>query len=115
MEFTLQKTNHFQAVLKIKGDLDLYTQHELRNVYKQRLTELKEDLVIDMKLVEYIDSSGLGAIIHIFQNRKENGKQLYFINLTSSVLKVIQLTRLDKVLPIYQSIAEVPKTSTSKI
>ncbi|WP_121060528.1 STAS domain-containing protein [Chachezhania antarctica] len=57
-------------------------------------------VILDLSKVDFIDSSGLGAIVAI---RKQLGeeRQLDLAGLTSTVKKVFQLTRMDTVFKIY--------------
>ncbi|MEN0067333.1 MAG: STAS domain-containing protein [Myxococcota bacterium] len=72
-------------------------------------TELSEAVaghrrvVLDMSNVKYIDSSGLGALIGVLKTM-ESGGVLRLVHCTSTVQKVIQLTRLDRVFPSYETL-----------
>jgi anti-sigma B factor antagonist len=108
MDFSLKKTASGHIVLGIKGDLDLYSQNELKELYQRKLRSLSRDLIFDMDMVEYLDSSGVGCLINLYQMQKASGFSLYFIRMQSQVFKVIKLTRLDQVLKIYKTIDEIP-------
>lgn len=57
-------------------------------------------VVLDLGTVEFIDSSGLGAIV---ASMKQLGRdrQLALAGLTPTVDKVFRLTRMDSVFPLY--------------
>lgn len=72
--------------------------------FKDRMREIIDEnncpLVLDLAKVEFIDSSGLGAIVAL---RKVLGAErpLELAQLSASVAKVFRLTRLDDVFPIH--------------
>jgi anti-sigma B factor antagonist len=53
--------------------------------------------VLDFKDCEFIDSSGLGVMVSVYKRCAEKGGSMKIINIKPQVLKVFQLTRLDKV------------------
>ena len=57
-------------------------------------------LVLDLKTVSFIDSSGLGFLIKAFKLAKERGGKLSLLNLTPNVLNVIKLANLQNVLEV---------------
>lgn len=62
-------------------------------------------IVIDLNLVSFIDSSGLGALVSAMKNKPEDGTIL-LANLRPSVMSVFKMTRLNRVFSIYDSTDE---------
>lgn len=58
-----------------------------------------EVVTLDLSRVDFLDSSGLGAIIAIFKSMPA-GRRLELINLTPNVERVFKLTRMDSVMTI---------------
>ncbi|MEL6205256.1 MAG: STAS domain-containing protein [Pseudomonadota bacterium] len=75
--------------------------------FKDRMRELTREgpdrVVLDMAEVDFIDSSGLGAIVSAMKGL-DGGKRLQLAALSPKVLKVLRLTRMDSVFTIYASI-----------
>ena len=75
--------------------------------FKDRMRELTETgpnrILVDMTCVDFIDSSGLGAIVAAMKQVADN-KSLELANLSSTVKKVFRLTRMDTVFAIHPSI-----------
>lgn len=61
-------------------------------------------VVLDLEQVEFIDSSGLGAIVAAMKQMRE-GQDLELAGLSGTVAKVFRLTRMDTVFRIHDSIA----------
>ena len=91
-------------IIDVKGDLDLYNAHELKDIVNKLISKNIEKLVINLENVEYIDSSGVGALIHIFTSMRKLGAQLKIARVHGSVAKVITLTKLMGYFPIVDNI-----------
>ena len=75
----------------------------IATAFKDKVRDLIDDgsamVTLDLGGVEFMDSSGLGAVIAIFKAMPE-GRSLELTGLTPNVQRVFQLTRMDKVLTI---------------
>jgi anti-sigma B factor antagonist len=63
-------------------------------------------LTIDLNECEFMDSSGLGAIIGGLKVARQAGGDLRIARLTPQVRTVLELTNLDRVLRPYESVQE---------
>ncbi len=61
-------------------------------------------VVLDLSHVEFIDSSGLGAIVAVMK-LMGNTKRLDLAGLTPTVDKVFRLTRMDSIFTIHADVA----------
>jgi anti-sigma B factor antagonist len=91
-------------IIDVKGDMDLYNAHELKDVVNRLIHKSVTRIVINLEKVDYIDSSGVGALIHIFTSIKRNGFKLRITNVHGSVAKVIKLTKLMGYFPIVDDV-----------
>lgn len=100
---------------EIHGDTTLVTVLENRIdaavaiQFKDGMREVTETdqarFVIDMANVNFVDSSGLGAIVSVMKMVGTNRK-LELAGLTTSVQKVFRLTRMDTVFTIHAHVGE---------
>ena len=71
---------------------------------KEHLNGLIEDKPMDVKIdftnLEYIDSTGLGALIGVLKRLKVNEKDIYIINARKNVKKIFTITGLDKIFKV---------------
>lgn len=58
-------------------------------------------VVLDLARVDFVDSSGLGAIVAALK-MMESGRRLELAGLTSPVERVLRLTRMDRVFTIHK-------------
>jgi stage II sporulation protein AA (anti-sigma F factor antagonist) len=87
----------------IDGELDLETSPTFRNLVEDCLNEDRtiNHLVLDLKKVHFIDSSGLGAILGRFKRLSQQGGRLSAINVSLQVKKIFELSGLLKIMDIY--------------
>lgn len=62
-------------------------------------------VILDLSQVEFVDSSGLGAIVSILKEAGD-GKSFALAAMTPGVEKVFRLTRMDSVFTIYTSVED---------
>ena len=65
----------------------------------------REKIVLDLTHVGFVDSSGLGAIISTLKSLGDGG-ELLLVNPQKSVMNMLKLTRMNRVLKIFNSIEE---------
>jgi len=92
------------AVLKLNGRIVLGEETvALREKVKGLLGEGKKKLVLDLKDVTMIDSSGLGALVAAHSSAKSGGATLRLCNLGSRTNELLQMTRLLTVFEVSNS------------
>lgn len=84
-------------LVEIKGDLDIYAEDEFRDFIELELENIDKDLVIDIKDLDYLDSTGLGLFMKIYKKVNEEGKSVKIINPKENILKLFKITDLTEV------------------
>jgi anti-sigma B factor antagonist len=64
------------------------------------------DVVLQLERVEFIDSSGLGALVRLMQAARTKSGDLKLCGVPAKILKVLQLTHLVKQFEIHDSLEE---------
>ena len=75
----------------------------LREKLKSLIAGGKKKIVLNMADVEYIDSSGLGALVAAHLSAKNGGASLRLCNLGKKFHEVMQLTKLLTVFDVYDT------------
>lgn len=88
------------ARLVIEGRLDMQQAPGLRQSLGEARDRGARDLRLSMSAVEFMDSAGLAALVSGLKQAKNNGGSLIIENPSPAVRKVLELTLLDKVIPI---------------
>ncbi len=84
--------------------------------FKEKGIEILSDasvpssVVLDFSSTEFIDSSGIGALVNLFKISQDNGVVLSFVRVGATVKSVLSLTHLDQLF----NIIDDPKSSESE-
>jgi anti-sigma B factor antagonist len=97
------------SVIALVGEMDLYTADQLKRYVTEHFAAQSSPLIIDMKDLDYIDSSGIAALLHAFSTAKKHGQDICFANVHGSVRKVIDLTSLTNFFPMAATVDEAKR------
>jgi len=73
---------------------------ELRDLVRNLANEGKKKILLNLRGVNYIDSSGLGELVAAFTSVRKQGGELKLLNLTKRVHDLLQITKLYTVFEI---------------
>jgi anti-sigma B factor antagonist len=104
MEINLREEGNY-AILELTGEVDLSCSPEARQQILDSL-DARQNLLIDLSGVTYIDSSGVASLVEGYQTAKKQKLKFGLVGVSQAVMNVLQLARLDKVFPIHSSVAE---------
>lgn len=94
------------AIYKASGKISLETVNE----FIQRLrSEPAQHLVLDMSGINFLDSAGVGALVSLFVNRRNQGKTFAVAELGSQAMAVVTVAGLQKLLPIHKTVEEAER------
>lgn len=79
--------------VKLVGDLDVYSEEDFKEFIEEKI-DANKDLVFDLKDLDYLDSTGLGMFMLIYNKQKENGKSVKVINTKENIKKLFKITDL---------------------
>ena len=66
-------------------------------------------VVVDLRLVAFLDSAGVGALIALLKRVSENGGNLTLAGLQKKARMVIEITRTNRVFEIYETVEEAAR------
>ncbi len=94
-------------VVRVEGELDMHVADEFRNKIDEALeTGDVRHVVLSLKGVTFVDSSGLGAILGRYKKISANGGQLLAANIRPQVARVFELSGLLKIIRTFGTEAE---------
>ncbi|TQN28649.1 anti-sigma B factor antagonist [Haloactinospora alba] len=102
-----------ESIVTIRGEIDLYTAPQLHSELTDALSDGTHRLVVDMSRVEFCDSTGMSTLLSAMKRARENGGDLELAALTPAVRKVVDVTGLNAVFTIVDSVAERTGTAGS--
>ncbi|MCP4633246.1 MAG: STAS domain-containing protein [candidate division Zixibacteria bacterium] len=89
------------AVLQIDGRLDLESSTSLKAATSELLEDKYNKVIFNLQGVDFINSSGLGALVSILKNVRSNQGRLKLTGLAPYVKEVFDITQLSNVFEIY--------------
>jgi len=101
MKFAVDKKDSYTIFSILDTKLNSLIAPELKTELILLDNEGNKNIILDMSKVDFIDSSGLSAIL--IGNRFEDGT-LLLANVTDNVLRLIKISQLDTILNIVTNI-----------
>ncbi len=83
------------GVLRARGTLTI-DNAEAFSQKAARLASQTTTLVIDLSKADFIDSAGVGALVHLTKELRSAGGELYLIGVPTKIRKVLELLHLDQ-------------------
>lgn len=78
----------------------------LRTTIRRLLGEGKKNILLNLKGVGYVDSSGIGEFVSSFTAVNKEGGTLKLLNLTQKIQDLLAITKLLTVFDVYESESE---------
>jgi len=94
------------AVLRIVGEVDVYSAPQLRERVVQLLSGGVRHVVADLRGVGFLDSTGLGALVGSLKRLREQDGSLKVVTGAGSIPQLFRLTGLVRVFVLHQSVPE---------
>lgn len=91
--FSINRTES-QIAVAITGDLTASLVPSLQGALKQELASGAKDVVFDMANTDVMDSSGIGLLIATVNSLTKVGGSIQIVNLSASLLQLLQSMRL---------------------
>lgn len=88
------------SLCRVSGDIDINSSPDVKKTFDQVISQKKDKVVINLKEVGYIDSSGLATLVEVLKNLRSYGGKLKLSNLSSKVKGLFEITKLDKLFDI---------------
>lgn len=89
-----------EIIVRIQGDLDINTCDEFRDDLLEEYKKNPKDIRIDATDLSFIDSTGLGVLIKVYNEIRDNNHKIYIDNIKKHVNKVFTITEMDKIFVI---------------
>jgi anti-sigma B factor antagonist len=89
-----------EAMVIVAGELDLYASPFVEERVAALRTDGARRITIDFEAVSFIDSSGLGILVNLLKELRAEGGDLILRSPSAQTLKVLQITGLDRTIPI---------------
>ena len=96
MTYKVTEENNVSTVF-LNGEIDMDVTEKAKEVIMP-LIEAKKEVHLNLKDVEYMDSSGISVLIESHQKAMELGTRVVLKEISKSVLKVIMMAKSEQIL-----------------
>jgi anti-sigma B factor antagonist len=100
--------NERHAVVLVAGELDAATAPKLHAELVRLSEEGVDRIVLDLRRMTFVDSFGLGVIVHAKKRLSQQGNALCLVAEPDqrTLRRVLEITGLDRVLPVHGTVGE---------
>lgn len=98
------------AVLRIAGEIDVYAAPELRECVIQLIDSGTRYLIADLRPVDFLDSTGLGALVGSLKRLRTRDGSLTLVTSTGRIQEIFRITGLDRAFTLYPSVPDAMNT-----
>ena len=92
-------------LFRLTGLLDAFSEATFRKVVGKYIEEGPKNIVLDLSQVDFVDSSGLGALVQLVKKAQNEGGTLQIVT-NARVTQTVKLVRLEKFLSLQSSLDE---------
>ncbi|HTD36478.1 MAG TPA: STAS domain-containing protein [Candidatus Limnocylindrales bacterium] len=96
-------------VYELSGSLDIATSPSVRAALVAASERGSHRLIVDLTLVDFLDSTGLGALIGAQRRAKEFAGEVRLVAKEGQILRLLRITGLLKVFAVYPTLEEAVK------
>ena len=87
-------------VLAVRGEIDLFTAPELKQVIAESIESGRVRIVIDLTDTTFLDSTALGVLIGAVKRLRSRDGALAIVNTHENISKTFEITGLDQIFTI---------------
>ncbi|AQQ01050.1 MULTISPECIES: STAS domain-containing protein [Pseudoalteromonas] len=91
-------------IVSIPNDFSGFTVDGFKDEFEDLVDMGTDFIVLDFSKTEFIDSSGIGAIVFLYKRIEKKSHKLSLLNVTGQPFKLMNLLRVDKTIPFIDSI-----------
>src|SRR5260370_28149450 len=98
---TIRQVGHV-SVVEVTGKLTSFESGALRNSIAQLLKEGRKQILLNLSGLAYLDSSGIGDLVHTYMSVIKSGGEMKVVGLTDKVEEILKITQLYQVFQEFQ-------------
>ncbi|MCA2201107.1 STAS domain-containing protein [Streptomyces griseoincarnatus] len=106
LDTTVRYTGKHTAVIVVTGDVDLHTAPVLRAEALTAMTQGARHLVLDMAEVDFVDSTGLTALIVLLHATEKAGGSVRVARVPERLERMVTMTGIAELLPMHATVAD---------
>jgi anti-sigma B factor antagonist len=97
---TEEHVDNDRHVVAVRGEIDLFTAPELKQVLTEAIEQGKTRMVVDLGETTFLDSTALGVLIGAVKRLRSRDGALAIVNTDANIAKTFEITGLDQIFTI---------------
>ena len=89
-----------RLVIAVEGDFDAEIAGQARQQLEDIVNDWFGDVEIDLFKTEFLDSSGIGAIVYLFKRLNARNQVFQLSGVVGQPKEIIEMLRIDRAIPI---------------
>lgn len=103
------------TLLELAGKISLGRESQrIEVVVQDLLRQEAKKIILDISRVDHLDSTGIGILAYCYGTVNRSNGELRIAGASGKVLHLLQITRLDKVLPLCDSVEAACSSLSAK-
>ena len=98
------------VVVTIEGDIEFDDSIQINELFNSIIKKDSAKIVLNLKDCNYIDSSGLGALVEGLKATQKASGDLRLCNLNPDFREILMMTRIIKYFQIFESLDDAVKS-----
>jgi len=97
-------------VLAVRGEIDLFTAPELKQVLAESIEAGRIRIIVDLTETTFLDSTALGVLIGAVKRLRSRDGALALVNVDENIAKTFEITGLDQIFTILDTREEAVRS-----
>ena len=98
------------VVVAIDGDIEFDDSIQLNELFGTIIKEGNPKIVLDLSACNYIDSSGIGALVEGLKTTQKASGDFRLCNLNDDFQEILMMTRIIKYFQVFNSVEDAVKS-----
>lgn len=94
------------AILSLKGRLTVGEANTVREKVNEQVAAGRNNVILDLSQVDYVDSTGLGSMVICFTTLKKLGGMLKLVNPNKRNIELLLLTKLHTIFEVFSDVTD---------
>jgi len=96
-------------IIELKGNIQQDETEKIEDVLADFFEKKITKIIIDLRAVTLIPSATLGVLVNYKRKFKKENGDIYLVSNSEEVFQLLQITMLDKIFKVYDSVDEAVK------
>ena len=98
------------TIISIDGDIEFDDSIQVNETFSNTVANESSKIVLNLKECQYIDSSGLGALVEGLKSTQKANGDLRLANVNEDFQEILMMTRIIKYFQIFSSVEDAVKS-----